>query len=68
MVIGSFEPTMVLAVLPEIMLVVLAGIILVLDATWKPENKRKLGWLTASGLLVAMIVSFLFSAPQGRGG
>lgn len=67
MVIESFEPTMVLAVLPEIMLVVLAGIILVLDATWKPENKRSLGWLTAGGLLVAMIVSFLFSAPEGAG-
>jgi NADH-quinone oxidoreductase subunit N len=67
MVIESFEPTMVLAVLPEIMLVVLAGIILLLDATWKPENKRNLGWITAGGLLVAMIVSFLFSAPQGEG-
>jgi NADH-quinone oxidoreductase subunit N len=67
MVIESFEPTMVLAILPEILLVVLAGIILVLDATWKPENKRNLGWVTAGGLLITMVVSFLFSAPQGEG-
>ena len=67
MVIESFEPTMVLAILPEILLVVLAGIILVLDATWKPENKRNLGWITAGGLLVTMVVSFLVSAPQGEG-
>lgn len=67
MPIQSFEPTMILAVLPEILLVVLAGFILVLDVIWKPEIKRNLGWLTAGGLLLVMVVSLIFSRPQDTG-
>ena len=58
---------MILAILPEILLLVLAGIVLVFDAIWKPEKKRSLGWITAGGLLVAMVVSLLVSRPQGEG-
>ncbi len=63
----NFEPTMVLAILPEILLVILAGVILTFDAIWKPEAKRNLGWLTAGGLLLVMIVSFFVSSPLGQG-
>ena len=66
MVIESFEPTMVLAILPEILLVVLAGIVLAADAILKPGTKRGLGWITAGGLLVIMVVSFLVVIPQGQ--
>lgn len=66
MVIGSFEPTMVLAILPEILLIVLAGVILAVDAIGNPKIKRNLGWLTAGGLLVVMVVSFLVAIPQGQ--
>ncbi len=66
MAIQSFEPTMVLAILPEILLVVLGGIILAIDALWKPESKRSLGWITAGGLLVIMVISFLVSTPPGQ--
>jgi NADH-quinone oxidoreductase subunit N len=66
MAIPSFEASMVLAILPEILLVVLVGIILALDALWKPELKRSLGWLTAGGLLLVMVVSFLVSMPAGE--
>jgi len=65
--IQSFEPTMFLAILPEILLVVLAGLILAFDAIWKPASKRILGWLTAAGLLVVMVISFLLSAPPETG-
>ena len=67
MVIPDFEPTMVLAILPEILLVVLAGLILAFDAIWKPPTKRILGWLTAGGLLLVMVISFLVASPQGQG-
>jgi NADH-quinone oxidoreductase subunit N len=67
MVIESFEPTMVLAILPEILLVALAGLILAFDAIWKPEIKRSLGWLTAGGLLVVMVISIFVAAPQDQG-
>ena len=67
MSIQTFEPTTLLAILPEILLVVLAGLILAFDVFWKPENKRNLGWLTAGGLLVVMVVSLIFASPQDTG-
>ncbi len=67
MTIPTFDTSMVLAILPEILLVVLGGLILAFDAIWKPARKHILGWLTAGGLLIVMVVSFLVSAPQGQG-
>ncbi len=67
MTIPTFEPAMILAILPEILLVLLAGLILAIDALWKPMRKQNLGWITAAGLVVIMVLSFLFSTPQGQG-
>jgi NADH-quinone oxidoreductase subunit N len=67
MAIPNFESSMILAVLPEILLVVLAGVILALDAVWKPDTKRILGWITAGGLLLIMLVSFFVATPKGAG-
>src|SRR4030066_27382 len=67
MSIQTFEPTMILAILPEILLIILAGFVLAFDAIWKPEVKRSLGWVTAGGLLFVMVVSLLVSRPQGEG-
>lgn len=67
MSIQNFEPTMILAILPEILLVVLAGFILTFDAIWKPEVKRNLGWLTAGGLLLVIVVTLLVAHPQAEG-
>jgi NADH-quinone oxidoreductase subunit N len=63
MEIQSFEPSMILAVLPEILIIILAGFVLAFDALWKPEAKRSLGWMTAGGLLLVMVVSLIFSRP-----
>ncbi len=67
MAIQNFEPTMILAVLPEILLVVLAGLIMAFDAIWKPQIKRSLGWIAAGGLLVVMVVSLFVSIPPAQG-
>ena len=67
MSIQNFEPTMILAILPEILLIVLAGVILAFDAIWKPEVKRNLGWLTAGGLLLVIVVTLLVAHPQAEG-
>lgn len=63
MSIPSFEPTMLLAILPEILLLVLIGFVIALDAIWKPERRRILGWVTAGGLLLIMVVALLVSRP-----
>ena len=48
---GSIDTTMILAILPEILLLVLAALVLLFDILWKDERNRNLGWLTAGGML-----------------
>lgn len=62
--IQSFEPSMLLAVLPEILLLTLAGIVLACDALWSEERKRNLGWLTAGGLALIIGISLLVAVPD----
>ena len=53
-----------MAILPEILLLILAVLILVIDPFWKNINRRiNLGWLTVGGLAVVALISILV----GRG-
>jgi len=54
---------MLLLILPEIFLVVLAGVILILDLTSRNHRSYKLGGLTVFGLLVSILLSLLFARP-----
>ena len=58
-----FTATTFASILPEILILVLAILILVVEPFWKAEKRRNVGWLTAGGLLAAMAVSFLFARP-----
>lgn len=60
----AFQPSMLLAILPEIGLVVLAALILVLDLAWRGGARRNLGWVTAAGLLVILVLSLAFARPS----
>jgi NADH-quinone oxidoreductase subunit N len=51
------------SILPEILILVLGILILIIEPFWKEEKRRNVGWLTAGGLLAAMIVSLLFGQP-----
>lgn len=63
---GSVDSTMILAILPEILLTVLAGLVLILDAAWKDgDRKRNLGWLTAGGAGVILLVTWFATQPGG---
>ncbi|HNB51311.1 MAG TPA: NADH-quinone oxidoreductase subunit N [Anaerolineales bacterium] len=63
---GTIDSTMILAVLPEILLTVLAGVVLVLDILWKErEQKRTLGWVTASGAALILLVTLFATRPEG---
>ena len=53
-------------VLPEIFLVVLAGVNLVLDLVWRDVRNRKLGWITVLGLLISILFSLLFTRPSAN--
>ena len=50
-------------ILPEILILALGLIILLVDPFWKAENRRGLGWLTAGGLFLTIILSLLFARP-----
>jgi NADH-quinone oxidoreductase subunit N len=54
---------MILAILPEIGLLVLTAIVMTLDLVWHSERRRLLGWITAIGALVIIGLSVAFSRP-----
>ena len=58
-----FTSTVFASILPEILILVLGIILLIVEPFWKTEQRRNVGWLTAGGLFVAMIVSLLFGQP-----
>jgi NADH-quinone oxidoreductase subunit N len=61
----SYNPTMIRAILPEILLLCLGIVLLVVEPFWKGEKRRNAGWLTAGGLLLILLVS-LFAARPGE--
>ncbi len=62
---GSITTTMILAILPEILLLVLAGIVLLFDAIWTEDKRRNLGWLVAGGSVLIMTLSLALATPDG---
>jgi len=59
-------PVDLLAILPELLLLLVAVLVLVLDPFWKDADRRvNLGWLTAGGLTVALVLSLLLGRPGG---
>ncbi len=63
---GNFEPSMFLAILPEMGLVLLAGLILFLDLLWKGKDLRRLGYITAIGLTILAVLGLFFSLPSAK--
>lgn len=51
------------SILPEILILTIGLLVLILEPFWKDEHKRNGGWLTAGGLLIAMLVSLIFARP-----
>jgi NADH-quinone oxidoreductase subunit N len=62
--VPSFEPWMVQALLPEMLLLVLALLVLLVDAIWHGRSRTWLGWFTAIGLVVTLVLGVVFSRPQ----
>jgi NADH-quinone oxidoreductase subunit N len=58
-----FTSTAFASILPEILILVVGILLLVIEPFWKEEQRRNVGWLTAGGLLLSMIISLLFGQP-----
>ncbi|MBN1536564.1 MAG: NADH-quinone oxidoreductase subunit N [Anaerolineales bacterium] len=67
MVSGNFDPSMFLAIFPEIMILVLGLLILLFDLFLPKEQHDKLGWVTAGGLTLIIIGSLFVAQPSGIG-
>jgi len=55
---------MILAVLPQISLLILAGVVLVVDLIVGKERKGVLAWLTIYGSAVVFILTLIFAKPD----
>lgn len=65
MSIPSFHPIMLLAIIPEMGLVLLGALVLVLDLTWKGEQHRQIAWVTIIGLVAVGVLTAFLSQPYG---
>ncbi len=63
MVIPTFESSMFLAILPEILLLVLACVILALDLLMRQRSGLVLSYVTTGGLLAILLAALMFSRP-----
>ncbi len=66
MTIAEFTPQATLAILPEILLVLLAGLLLGLDLLWRPSRRASLSWIAAAGVLGILIATILFGRPDSE--
>jgi NADH-quinone oxidoreductase subunit N len=62
--ITAFSSDTLLAVLPEISLLVLAGIILLLDMIFQRTRPGILGGVSTLGLLAALVITIAYSQPE----
>jgi NADH-quinone oxidoreductase subunit N len=58
-----FTPTIFASILPEMLILTLGMILLIVEPFWKVERRRNVGWLTAGGLLLSIIISLIFGQP-----
>ncbi|PKN85102.1 MAG: hypothetical protein CVU45_08730, partial [Chloroflexi bacterium HGW-Chloroflexi-7] len=57
---------MTLAILPEILLVVLAGLLIVISIIKSDKLNQVLGCITAGGIILAIVSAFLFAMPKSE--
>lgn len=68
MTIADFTPSMILAILPEILLLLLAVVILAADLILPKGRRGILGWLGAAGLAAILVAALFFSRPEAEQG
>jgi NADH-quinone oxidoreductase subunit N len=63
-VFGTITNEMILAVLPEIALLVLVAIVFIVDLVLAEKQRGGLAWLTAAGLAMIFVITLLFAKPS----
>jgi NADH-quinone oxidoreductase subunit N len=62
--VAEFTPSMILAILPEILLLILAVAVLGIDLILPNERRGLLGWVSAAGLGAILVAALFFSRPD----
>lgn len=57
---------MTLAILPELLLVVLAGVLIVISILKREKCNQVLGCITAGGIILAIVAAFMFAMPKAE--
>lgn len=60
-----YTPSMLLALLPEALLLTLGGLVLLVDLAGGRRRRSALGWLTASGLAAVLVLTLVYGRPGG---
>ena len=66
MIVPTYDPSMIRAILPELLLLGLAGLVMLVDLAGR--GRRSLGWLSAAGLAAILVVTILFGRPPADQG
>ncbi|PKN99088.1 MAG: NADH-quinone oxidoreductase subunit N [Chloroflexi bacterium HGW-Chloroflexi-4] len=57
---------MTLAIMPELLMIVLAGVLIVISIINRDKCKQVLGCITAGGMILAIVSAFLFAMPKAE--
>ncbi len=63
--ITQIQPADLIAIIPEIGLTLLAVLVMVYDLAWSKGRKRNLGFLTAGGMVVILVLLLTLGYPAG---
>ncbi len=66
MTLGSYTPAMLLAILPEMLLLALAGVILAADLSLRPRQRTVLGWVAFVGLALILVATLIWARPPAE--
>ncbi|HET7010596.1 MAG TPA: NADH-quinone oxidoreductase subunit N [Anaerolineales bacterium] len=64
MTLPTFSPAMLAAVLPELLLLGLAGLVMLADLIG--QGRRGLGWLSAAGLAAVLVAALVWARPSAE--
>jgi len=65
--VSGINSAMMLAILPELLILLVAAAVLFVDLVERGEHPRLLGWITVAGLGVAFVASLLYGRPPQDG-
>ncbi len=64
---SGINSAMMLAILPELLILLVAAAVLVVDLVERGKHPRLLGWITVAGLGVTFVASLLYGRPPEGG-